>query len=545
MTRRLVRASWVPGWLALGAIVLFGVSLGARDLWNPNEPLYGRAVVEMAERGDWLLPTVNGVVFDEKPILYFWLARLAGVAGGGVNEWTLRLPSFVAGLVLIGALYFLVSSWVGTRRAAVAAVVAGTLVTVFLSVRSVQMDILLAAAVTGAIAAAVRGSPLVAGLALGLGLLAKGPVILPLVALPLLALCWAEGRHREVFDRRWLLAAAVAGVVSAPWFVWLALSGHEASLVELIWRQNMTRAHAAWDHESPWWYFLVYFWIDFAPWSFFVPLAAGVAWRTASERRIERLAWLWIAAVIGLFSLSQSKRSAYLLPAAAPVAILVSGLFDRWWEGGLSRRRAAAARTIAALIGAFMLAAGVGIAVAVLPRYPVGRLAGIAAVAVPTLCGIGVLAAWGFSRAGHPQPVVAVAIATVAIYLTAAVVLLPEADRFKSARTFGEAVRTHCGDSTPIVALFGWRWRAGYSYYARRSMRPLPDTAALRREWDRTQPLCVVVERSRLEEAREVIGDSPPIVAADIGSNSAYLFTRDLADRERSSATYQSATPGE
>ena len=44
-------------WLAAAATLLFGVALGARDLWNPNEPIYGLAVREMAERGDWLLPT--------------------------------------------------------------------------------------------------------------------------------------------------------------------------------------------------------------------------------------------------------------------------------------------------------------------------------------------------------------------------------------------------------------------------------------------------------------------------------------------------------
>ena len=56
--------------LAVGSVVLFGLRIGARDLWNPNEPIYGEAVREMAQRGEWLLPYVNGVVFAEKPILF-------------------------------------------------------------------------------------------------------------------------------------------------------------------------------------------------------------------------------------------------------------------------------------------------------------------------------------------------------------------------------------------------------------------------------------------------------------------------------------------
>ena len=58
--------------LGLVAALLFIPWLGARDLWNPNEPLYGQAVAEMAASGEWLVPTVNGAPFDEKPILYFW-----------------------------------------------------------------------------------------------------------------------------------------------------------------------------------------------------------------------------------------------------------------------------------------------------------------------------------------------------------------------------------------------------------------------------------------------------------------------------------------
>ncbi len=84
--------------LAFVAALLFVPWLGARDLWNPNEPLYGQAVSEMAARGDWLVPTVNGSVFDEKPILYFWMARAAALTLGGVDEFTLRLPTALAGI---------------------------------------------------------------------------------------------------------------------------------------------------------------------------------------------------------------------------------------------------------------------------------------------------------------------------------------------------------------------------------------------------------------------------------------------------------------
>ena len=89
--------------LGFGAAVLFFVSLGARDLWQPNEPTYGQAVVEMSKRGDWIVPTVNGREFAEKPVLYYWMALAAAGALGGVDEFVLRLPAAAAGVLRSGS----------------------------------------------------------------------------------------------------------------------------------------------------------------------------------------------------------------------------------------------------------------------------------------------------------------------------------------------------------------------------------------------------------------------------------------------------------
>ena len=42
--------------LLLGAALLFALFPGSRDLWNPNEPIYGQAVREMIEGDTWVTP---------------------------------------------------------------------------------------------------------------------------------------------------------------------------------------------------------------------------------------------------------------------------------------------------------------------------------------------------------------------------------------------------------------------------------------------------------------------------------------------------------
>ena len=142
--------------LAIGSAVLFGLRLGARDLWNPNEPIYGEAVREMIERGTWLVPYVNGVAFAEKPILYYWLALASSKLLGGVSELSLRVPLFVAAIATVLGTYVLTRAYVGRARAIASAVACGTLFGVFWNARFVQMDILVTAATLWVVIAVTR-----------------------------------------------------------------------------------------------------------------------------------------------------------------------------------------------------------------------------------------------------------------------------------------------------------------------------------------------------------------------------------------------------
>jgi len=45
-------------------------------LWDRDEPRYARAAVEMAESGNYLLPTFNGQIWFDKPPLLYWLMSL-------------------------------------------------------------------------------------------------------------------------------------------------------------------------------------------------------------------------------------------------------------------------------------------------------------------------------------------------------------------------------------------------------------------------------------------------------------------------------------
>ncbi len=517
-------------WLVPFAALMFLVSLGARDLWNPNEPTYGLAVVEMAQRGDWLIPTVGGEVFPEKPILYFWMARLTALAAGGVSELTLRLPLALLGVLSVVLVYELVRTLAGSRRARLTGLLYATTFMVWWGARAVQMDLPVNVSTLGAVLAVVgvvagRWGPwagwTAAGLAAGLGFAAKGPVALLLPALVLLPWLASERQLRVVRTPALLAGAGVFAAVAAPWFVALLATGHADLVEEVLVRQNLVRYVDAWDHREPWWYYLYYFWIDMAPWAWFVPLAAGLRELDRGARRLDRLAWIWIVAVIAFFSLSDSKRSAYILPIAPAVALLAASVAERLLDGALPRWRAHACRVGFGAL-AVLMAAGAWYAHTTLPaRYPdllleiraVGLLlvAGAAAVVVGTVRDLRAAASAFFTF-------------VVVLYLLASVVVLPAVDRYKSPRAFTEPMVEIVSPADPLAMFGAWRWRAGYDYYSGRRIERLASLADLRNYWSRPERTFLVVERGALDDARTVIGETSPLIEARVGAKTVMLF---------------------
>ncbi len=531
--------------LALGAALFFGLAVGDRDLWNPNEPLYGQAVVEMEAGGDWLIPTVNGEPFAEKPILYFWIALGSAKLLGGVDEWTLRLPSVLSGVAVVTLVYLLVLPYSGRRRALISAMLLATIVNVFWSARQIQMDLMLAACVVGVLAAATRAldhdrSPTwswsLAGLAAGLGLLAKGPVALVCAGLPLAVYVGWTRRWPALFTPAALGGAAVAVVVAAPWYLMLLLRGETEFLNELLVRQNLVRFVDPWDHAAPWWYYFKYFWIDMAPWAFFVPLAAGYKAIDERERRLHLLCWIWLLVIVAFFSLSASKRSPYILPVAPAVAILVSGPARRWWDRQLGPGRRAVASALVAMVASGLLL-GAYLARFDLRLQQVGTAIGRSLDQLALLLLFGglilfasLIPSW---RQRYAAPCALLGVLT-ATYLISAMAFLPVADRFKSHRPFCESVRGRVPEDRPLRGFHEWKWRASYSYYTGRAVPNLADDTELRSYWGRDDEVFVIVERGRLEALRRVVGQVDPIESRAVGSNEVHLFSnrRDVPDAQ-------------
>ena len=489
---------------------LYFTHLGGTDLKEPNEPTSAQAAREMVERRDWIFPTVNREPYPDKPPLLFWAIALASAPFGEVNEISARLPSACAATLAVLALYLLARRDLGSRGAAFAAATLALSTFFVEQARYVQHDMLLCLGVTLAILALFRLKDgeeprarwtLLAAAGIALGVLDKGPIGL---ALPALILAMTALAERRLFDGFGRMAAAAALGMAPVLLYYLALArrGGWEILETFLFRHNMNRFVAGFDHEHPWWYFLAQSPVDLLPGTLLLPAAAFLSFADPARRRLHLRCWIWILVPLVFFSLSASKRPVYMLPALPPIALLCGSLVDsmaRGTAGRLARRCAFAGAGLA--LGALLLA---GMAAPLLAWRRAPALlapAGIAAVlaAAGAAAGLGRLRRGSFSGA-----CVALLASLFAVWLVAVVGLLPATNPINSPRPFAQEILRQVPDSAPLMTYGLYRFRSGYIFYTGRPMPRLADLPALRDFLARPERVfCVlpVEDYDRLEPA--------------------------------------------
>ncbi len=344
--------------VVLGCLAVFFIGLGATPLTDRDEGEYASAVAEMVRTGNYLSPTLNGRHYFEKPILTFWLIA-ASYRLFGHNEFAVRLPSALCAALLILLVYLFAARVDGGRVALWAAVCLTLCLGTLMIGRTVLTDMPLALFTTGALFAffravrepvSKRAGPwyLLAGAALGLAFLTKGPVALAICVGPALIFVVADRIVQKTL-RQWpwlLLGLIVFLVIAAPWYVaMLAVYGAK------FWHgfflaQNVSRlTSSVLGMGASFLLYLPVVLIFFFPW---IGLAGpGLAWalrpggkearREDPRRDLDFLCAWWVIVVLVAFSVAQTKLPSYIFPLFPALAILAGRTLVRLQEGMAGR----------------------------------------------------------------------------------------------------------------------------------------------------------------------------------------------------------------
>lgn len=331
-----------------------------------------RQMVQSVDRGEWgelLVPRVQERDRLNKPVLIYWLQAIPGWVfdrdAAGADPRTERIWAYRLVSVLCAA-FAAVFTWragrvlMDPRAAWLGGLMLGTCVMVMWDARQARADQLLLACTAGALwalavlwrrrdTARTLGPALWLWVAVGLGVMAKGPITPMVVVLAMAALGVATGRWDVVLrkSRPWWGVVIVLGMIVA-WVIPLGMQVGFGEYTRIVWDETIGRSGGAKEgHWGPPGYHLVLLAVLFFPWSLFTLEALvggfrsgwartdgeGKWWRRVWKRlrnarsgRAEVVLWCWIAPAWVVFELVATKLPHYTLVLYPAIALLTA----RW-----------------------------------------------------------------------------------------------------------------------------------------------------------------------------------------------------------------------
>lgn len=326
--------------LAWVGLQLWG--LGRAPFHTKGEPREALVVWEMTHGGGWILPKRNGQELPSKPPLFHWLGAVTSLVHGATDEWSIRFPS--AALSLLGLLCVFAAGtalW-SSRAGLISALVLMTTFEWARAATNARVDMTLTFGLELAFLSLLfflrsRAGGWLVPLYIGitLAVLGKGPVgaALPgLVAVIMLVLARDVSPLRQM---RLGSGALAVGVGAGSWYVLALVLGGWAFFRKQVLAENVFTFIDSPDfgggHRHGPFYLPGALLLGLLPWSALLPGVVARLWRARTEitlRDARVYLMVWVAVVLGFYSVAASKRGVYLLSLYPAVALFIGW----WWE---------------------------------------------------------------------------------------------------------------------------------------------------------------------------------------------------------------------
>ena len=333
-------------WAAFAAVFclagfLLMFRLGERDLRNPDEGRYAEIAREILQSGDWVKPTLYGVGYLRKPVLFYWLVA-SSFKALGANEFSARLVPALFGLFGVMSIFWFCRRFFGLETAVFASMMTATNFWYLQTARYLVIDAVFSFFVVGALLCYYLSySPgpangrwfVLSSFLLGLAFMSKGFLALVLVVVPVgLYLLMTGSLMRELRRRRLLMGALVFFCVAVPWY-WMMEKREPGFILYFLGHENFKRfVSREYEHQEPWFYYLVVLPLTLLPWTLYLrPLREAFSGMRREERADPRL-FLTIAGgtMLVFFSLSSSKLPTYIVPCIPLFLMVFAEGWRRW-----------------------------------------------------------------------------------------------------------------------------------------------------------------------------------------------------------------------
>ena len=330
-------------YLAVISAILFIAPVFFINLWDSDELRVAGIAAEMAVENDWLMPKLNGMPFLEYPPL-FYAAAAANFRIFGLTSFAAKLPTAFSASAGVLMFYWMMRILRRSKCESFAgAFMLATGMQYLTNAYDCRVDMMLTAfciliwtgfammEFSGAGFARRAVGMMMTGFGIAGAVLTKNltglAITLPGIACTIFFCDLAKRRFSFAAYCR-LAGAVLLGMLPYALYLWLMYRKHGVDVVETVfWYNNFGRfSGSVADHSCPWWGYLESFYEYFPPYMPLMLVGMFLQIKACRKSRspygILSLSLLVIPFIV--LSAASNKRQVYLLPLAAPAAMLAA-----------------------------------------------------------------------------------------------------------------------------------------------------------------------------------------------------------------------------
>jgi 4-amino-4-deoxy-L-arabinose transferase-like glycosyltransferase len=352
-TKRYLQHDWIKAILIAITVTSIYLFMSSRTtLWDRDEPRFARAAMEMMESGHYLVPTFNGELRADKPVLVYW-AMILAVHIFGVSEFAFRFFSAVGTGVCCLLIFYIGKRLLGPKEGLWAMLILATSALMLAIGTMATSDGLTLPLTLGAMAIFISAMTsgwrfyhiLGIGILTGLGMLGKGPIgamPYPVIVLTL----WITRKGFQDFFKNFAaicIAAAIGIAIFLAWAIPANIETQGQFLNAFIGKHVINRALRPMEHHGgnlllylP--YYIPVIIGGFFPWILMLPSALSAIFGKRLGQPLFRVVILtWTITIFILMSLAATKLPHYIIFIWPALSLATAGVIEAARQNILSR----------------------------------------------------------------------------------------------------------------------------------------------------------------------------------------------------------------
>ena len=339
-----------------------------RPISNPDEGRYAEIPREMIASGDYVTPRLNGLAYFYKPPLFYWLQALS-FKTFGISKTSIRLANTIMAVLGLCATYIATRSLYGRKAGWISALVLSSSILYYAIGSMVTLDmcvsVLMASAMFSFIVGVNKSGFIRSILFLSFfvfcafAVMAKGiiGILIPCTVIFLYSIIGGKKRIHDFFYSmsKADIIAIICGIASffiivLPWHIAVSIANPPTVSGLNIFTSDAYGQGFFWYyfiHEhflryldsstsmrsQPFWFFWVIAPVGFVPWIILIPRAIK-SLISSNVNCFNPISFMgvWIAFVVGFFSLSSSKLIPYITVIYPALAFVVGAWSSKEWQ---------------------------------------------------------------------------------------------------------------------------------------------------------------------------------------------------------------------